>query len=80
VTAVPWHDQVVAARVRAHMPDESPIDLDEHARLIGRLVAAADLANVTRDAAPAKTRQRERELHVELIERARDHANQEANA
>lgn len=68
---VPWHDQVVAARVRAHMPDESTIDLDEHAMMIGHTVATADLILVALRAAPARLRQLERELHADLVDRAR---------
>jgi hypothetical protein len=41
-----WRDQEVAARVRLHMPDESTIDLDEHAAQIGKTVAGAELARI----------------------------------
>jgi hypothetical protein len=38
-----WLDEQIAARIRAHMPDESPIDLDEHAARIGRAIAYREL-------------------------------------
>jgi hypothetical protein len=62
-----WHDQHVAARVRAHMPDESPIDLDAHAAQIGRVVADAELTRI------ARTVQRNtvRLLEAELVARLR---------
>jgi hypothetical protein len=41
-----WHDQQIAARVRAHMPDESPIDLEAHAAFIGKVVAEAEVARI----------------------------------
>lgn len=41
-----WRDEEVAARVRLHMPEESTIDLDEHAAQIGKMVAGAELARI----------------------------------
>lgn len=66
---IPWHDKVVAARVRAHMPIESTIDLDAHAAMIGRTVAEAQLIHETLLRQPARLRQLERERFAELVER-----------
>lgn len=63
-----WRDQEVAARVRAHMPSESPIDLEAHAAFIGKVVADAEVARIASSVRVDAVRLLEAEITARAME------------